>query len=63
MEVATMSLETIFANISKCPAAIRNNGGGYYNHTLPNGHNIPARVDLPENWPTPLIKPSVLLLE
>jgi len=34
MEVATMSLETIFANISKCPAAIRNNGGGYYNHTF-----------------------------
>ncbi|MDD4030063.1 MAG: superoxide dismutase [Bacteroidales bacterium] len=33
-EVATMSLETIFANISKYPAAIRNNGGGYYNHTF-----------------------------
>jgi len=40
-------LEEIFANISKLPAAVRNNGGGHYNHTLfwqvigPNGGGMP----------------------
>lgn len=29
-----MSLEDICRNISKYPAAVRNNGGGHYNHTL-----------------------------
>ena len=28
------TLDEIFANISKAPAAVRNMGGGYYNHTL-----------------------------
>jgi len=28
------TLNEIFANISKAPAAVRNMGGGYYNHTL-----------------------------
>lgn len=28
------SLEEIFANVSNSPAAIRNHGGGYYNHSL-----------------------------
>ncbi|MGE0089774.1 MAG: superoxide dismutase [Bacteroidales bacterium] len=28
------SLEEIFADVSKYPAAIRNHGGGYYNHSL-----------------------------
>lgn len=28
------SLEEIFANISQLPPAIRNNGGGYYNHVV-----------------------------
>lgn len=28
------SLEEIFAQISKLPVSIRNNGGGHYNHTL-----------------------------
>lgn len=28
------SIEDILANISKLPAAVRNNGGGHYNHTL-----------------------------
>lgn len=27
-------IEDILANISKLPAAVRNNGGGHYNHTL-----------------------------
>jgi len=33
-ELATMAIEGIFANISRYPTAVRNNGGGYYNHTL-----------------------------
>lgn len=28
------SLEELFKNISKLPAAVRNNGGGHYNHTM-----------------------------
>lgn len=41
------SLESLLANISKLPAAVRNNGGGHYNHTLfwsimsPNGGGAP----------------------
>ena len=41
-------LETIFAHISKESAALRNNAGGYYNHThywnvmRPNGSNAPS---------------------
>jgi superoxide dismutase, Fe-Mn family len=33
-EMETMDITDIFKNINKYPAAIRNNGGGYYNHTL-----------------------------
>jgi Fe-Mn family superoxide dismutase len=29
-----LSIEEICANISKYPAAVRNNGGGHYNHSL-----------------------------
>jgi superoxide dismutase, Fe-Mn family len=30
----SLSIEEICANISKYPAAVRNNGGGHYNHSL-----------------------------
>lgn len=33
-EAADLSLEDLMANISKYPAAVRNNGGGHYNHSL-----------------------------
>lgn len=42
------SLEELMANMSKLPAAVRNNGGGHYNHSLfwtilsPNGGGEPA---------------------
>ncbi len=42
------SLEELFANISKLSAAVRNNGGGHWNHTMfwevmsPNGGGNPA---------------------
>ena len=41
------NLETLMQNISKYPVAIRNNGGGHYNHSMfwkmmkPNGGGIP----------------------
>jgi len=47
-EMEKMTLEQIFANISKFPAGVRNNGGGYFNHTLfwkvmsPNGGGEPS---------------------
>lgn len=39
------SLEEIFANISKLGGAIRNNGGGYYNHDLYFNGMRPAQED------------------
>lgn len=45
---ANSSIEDIIKNISKYPAAVRNNGGGHYNHTLfwtllsPNGGSEPT---------------------
>lgn len=33
-ELAGKSLEEMFGTISKLPAAVRNNGGGHYNHSL-----------------------------
>lgn len=47
-EFENKSIEEIFSNISKAPAVIRNNGGGYYNHNLfwnimsPNGGGNPT---------------------
>ena len=46
--LAGKSLEQIFAEISKAPGAVRNNGGGFYNHILfwnsmsPNGGGDPG---------------------
>lgn len=43
-----LSIESILAEISKQPVAVRNNGGGYYNHNLfwtvmkPNGGGAPT---------------------
>ncbi|MDA3943842.1 MAG: superoxide dismutase [Bacteroidetes bacterium] len=33
-EMESMDIEEIFRNMSKFPVAVRNNGGGYYNHTF-----------------------------
>jgi Fe-Mn family superoxide dismutase len=33
-EMETLSLEELFAQVSKLPVAVRNMGGGYYNHVL-----------------------------
>jgi Fe-Mn family superoxide dismutase len=45
--IAVMEIKDIFKNMSKYPAGVRNNGGGYYNHKLfwkamsPNGGGVP----------------------
>jgi superoxide dismutase, Fe-Mn family len=47
-DLANKSLEEIFANMSKHPVAVRNNGGGHWNHSLfwqvlsPNGGGKPS---------------------
>ena len=47
-ELENKSIEEILANVSKASAAVRNNGGGYYNHLLfwkwmsPNGGGKPS---------------------
>ena len=33
-EMADKTIEELLANVSNLPIAVRNNGGGYYNHTL-----------------------------
>ena len=33
-EMESMDIKEIFRNMSKYPMAVRNNGGGYYNHTF-----------------------------
>lgn len=46
-EMEGMTIEAILAQISKYPAAVRNNGGGFFNHNLfweimsPNGGPLP----------------------
>ena len=47
-EGENLSLEDLMKNISKYPVAVRNNGGGHYNHSLfwelmsPNGGGAPS---------------------
>ncbi len=47
-DAENLSIEDISKNISKYPAAVRNNGGGHYNHSLfwailsPNGGGTPS---------------------
>ncbi|MBC6996684.1 superoxide dismutase [Neolewinella lacunae] len=47
-ELAGKKIESILSNVSKAGAAVRNNGGGYYNHNLfwtvmgPNGGGKPS---------------------
>jgi superoxide dismutase, Fe-Mn family len=51
-EMEGMSMEKIFANMSKYPEGIRNNAGGHYNHVLfwsvmsPNGGGEPGMTNL-----------------
>jgi len=53
-ELESKSIEEIMANISSAPVAVRNNGGGHYNHSLfwkmlsPNGGGMPSGALLSE---------------
>ena len=44
-EMEKMSIEDICKNISKYPAAVRNNGGGHFNHSLFWENLAPASQD------------------
>lgn len=47
-DLESQTIEQIFSSISKAPAAVRNNGGGFYNHQLfweilsPKGGGLPT---------------------
>ena len=62
-ELESKTLEEIFAGISKAPVAVRNNGGGFFNHNLfweilsPNGGGQPTG-----NWLKPLRQNSAHLM-
>lgn len=55
-ESASKSLEEIFSNISEAPVAVRNNGGGFYNHNLFWKFFRPKVEDY---QPVNLLKPSI----
>lgn len=46
----------IFANMSKYPVAVRNNGGGYFNHTLFWQSMTPAKQEVPAKLKTAIEK-------
>ncbi|MFV0590382.1 MAG: superoxide dismutase [Draconibacterium sp.] len=46
-ELLKTPMEQIFAEISKQPEGIRNNGGGYYNHTLFWENMTPSQGEIP----------------
>eukprot|EP00764_Aduncisulcus_paluster_P013113 gnl/Carplike_NY0171/638_a876_1361.p1 GENE.gnl/Carplike_NY0171/638_a876_1361~~gnl/Carplike_NY0171/638_a876_1361.p1 ORF type:complete len:236 (-),score=18.53 gnl/Carplike_NY0171/638_a876_1361:392-1099(-) len=46
-ELLNTPMEQIFAEISKQPAGIRNNGGGYYNHALFWENMTPSQSEMP----------------
>ncbi|MDD4757140.1 MAG: superoxide dismutase, partial [Prolixibacteraceae bacterium] len=46
-ELLETPMEKIFENINQYPAAVRNNGGGYYNHALFWENMTPSRQEIP----------------
>ena len=48
-ELLTTPIEQIFGEVSKLPSGIRNNGGGYYNHTLYWENMTPSQGDMPSD--------------
>ncbi len=55
-DLVNMPMEKIFAGISKQPTAIRNNGGGYYNHALYWENMTPDQKAIPEDLENALVK-------
>ena len=48
-EMESLSLEELIASISKYPAAVRNNGGGHWNHTFFWNIMAPAKSSKPSD--------------
>lgn len=55
-ELLTTPMEQIFAKVSKLPAGIRNNGGGYYNHALYWENMTPSQGEMPSDLKTAVEK-------
>ncbi len=55
-DLLKMPIELIISNIDKYSSAIRNNGGGYYNHSLFWENMTPAKNDIPANLKTAIEK-------
>ena len=55
-EMLKTPMEKIFANISKHSSTIRNNGGGYYNHSLFWENMTSAKNDMPAKLKTAIEK-------
>ena len=55
-EMLKTPMEKIFANISKHSSTIRNNGGGYYNHSLFWENMTSAKNDMPSKLKTAIEK-------
>ena len=55
-EMLKTPMELIFAGISKHSATIRNNGGGYFNHTLFWENMTPAKNEIPASLKTAIEK-------
>ena len=55
-DLLTTPVEKIFSEISKQSDAIRNNGGGYYNHSLYWENMTPSPGDIPANLKSALEK-------
>jgi len=53
--IEQMSIREIFAGVSKFPAAVRNNGGGYFNHELYWDNMAPNGIGMSEKFKTLLI--------
>lgn len=51
-----LTLHEIFAGISKYPMAVRNNGGGYFNHELFWDNMAPNGIKMSENFQNIIIK-------
>ena len=48
-ELLNTPMEQIFAKVSKLPVGIRNNGGGFYNHTLYWENMTPSQGEIPSD--------------